>query len=158
MGEGIHVLGRALYENSTLTSQFSCETKIAWKNRLWGFNNISSYWLILYALYSSFWVFELQWNTSLPWSSQVDLAVENPPANARDIMRHRFDIWVGTIPWRRKWQPTPVFLPRESHGQRSLVGYSPQGCKELDTTERLSMHAHPPLSYGSYLLKEIVVL
>ena len=38
-------------------------------------------------------------------------------------------------PWRRKWHPTPVFLPGESHGQRSLVGYSPWGCKELDTTE-----------------------
>ena len=37
--------------------------------------------------------------------------------------------------WRRKWQPTPVFLPREFHGQRSLAGYSPWGCKELDTTD-----------------------
>ena len=37
--------------------------------------------------------------------------------------------WLGKIPWRRKWQLTPVFLPRESHGQRSLVGYSPQGCR-----------------------------
>ena len=43
--------------------------------------------------------------------------------------RHGFDSWVGKIPWRRKWQPTPVFLPGESHGQRSLVGYSPWGCK-----------------------------
>ena len=43
----------------------------------------------------------------------------------------------GRFPWRRKWQPTPVFLPGESHGRRSLVGYSPWGCKELDTTERL---------------------
>ena len=39
--------------------------------------------------------------------------------------------------WRRKWQPTPVLLPGESHGRRSLVGYSPQGCKESDVTERL---------------------
>ena len=37
--------------------------------------------------------------------------------------------------WRRKWQPTPIFLPGESHGQRSLAGYSPWGCKELDTNE-----------------------
>ena len=44
--------------------------------------------------------------------------------------RHRFDPWVGKIPWRRAWQPTPVSLPGESHGQRSLEGYSPQGCKE----------------------------
>ena len=41
----------------------------------------------------------------------------------------------GRIPWRRKCQPPPVFLPGESHGQRSLVGYSPWGHKELDTTE-----------------------
>ena len=40
--------------------------------------------------------------------------------------------------WRRAWQPTPVFLPGESHGQRNLVGYSPWGCKESDTTEHLS--------------------
>ena len=40
---------------------------------------------------------------------------------------HGFDPWVGKIPWRRKWQPTPVFLPGKSHGQRSLVGYSPCG-------------------------------
>ena len=41
--------------------------------------------------------------------------------------RCRFDPWVEKIPWRRKWQPTPVFLPGESHGQRSLAGYSPWG-------------------------------
>ena len=46
--------------------------------------------------------------------------------------------WVGKIPWRRKWQPTPVFLLRKFNGQRGLVGwYSPWGCKESETTERL---------------------
>ena len=44
--------------------------------------------------------------------------------------RHRFNSWVRKIPWRRKWQPIPVFLPGEFHGQRSLAGYSPWGCKE----------------------------
>ena len=53
--------------------------------------------------------------------------------------RHRFDPWVGKIPWRRKWQPTPVFLPGESHGQRSLAGCSPWGHKESDMTERLTL-------------------
>ena len=48
---------------------------------------------------------------------------------------HGFDPWVRKIPWRRKWLPTPVFLPGKSHGQRSLVGYSPWGRKELDMTE-----------------------
>ena len=52
--------------------------------------------------------------------------------------RCMFDPWVWKIPWRRKWQPTPVFLPGESHGQRSLVGYSPWGCEELDTTKWLN--------------------
>ena len=51
--------------------------------------------------------------------------------------RHGFNPQVGKIPWRREWQPTPVFLPGESHGQRRLEGYSPWGCKELDMTERL---------------------
>ena len=46
-----------------------------------------------------------------------------------------FNPWVGEIPWRRAWLPTPVFLPGESHGQRSLAGYSPWGGKESDTTE-----------------------
>ena len=56
--------------------------------------------------------------------------------------RPGFDPWVRKIPWRRKWQPTPVFLPGESHGRRSLVGYSPRGRKESDTTERLHLTSH----------------
>ena len=44
-------------------------------------------------------------------------------------MKHRFNPWVSKISWRRNWQPTPVFLPGESHGQRSLADYSPQDCK-----------------------------
>ena len=53
----------------------------------------------------------------------------------RSYRRHEFDSWIGMIPWRRAWQPTPVFLRGESHGQRSLEDYSPWGHKELDTTE-----------------------
>ena len=48
--------------------------------------------------------------------------------------RPRFDPWVGKIPWRRKWQPTPVFLPGESHGRRSQVDYSPWGHKHIKIT------------------------
>ena len=48
--------------------------------------------------------------------------------------------WVGKILWRRKCQPTPGLLPGKSHGWRSVVGYSPWGCKELDTTEQLHFH------------------
>ena len=53
-----------------------------------------------------------------------------------------FHAWIGKIPWRRKWEPTPVFLPGKSHGQRSLVGFSPWGFKESDLTEQLSAHIH----------------
>ena len=52
------------------------------------------------------------------------LVVKNLPSNVGDV-RLWFDPWVVKIPWRRAWQPTPVFLPGESHGQRSLAGYSP---------------------------------
>ena len=51
--------------------------------------------------------------------------------------RPRFDPWVGRMPWRRKWQPTPALLPGKSYERRSLIGYSPWGCKESDTTEQL---------------------
>ena len=63
------------------------------------------------------------------------LVVKNPPASAGDIKRLGFNPWVRKIPWREKWQPTPVFL--SSHGQRNLACYSPLGCKELDTTEAI---------------------
>jgi len=49
--------------------------------------------------------------------------------------RYGFHPWVGKIPWRREWLPTPVFLPGESYGQRRLVSHSPWGCKESDMTE-----------------------
>ena len=52
--------------------------------------------------------------------------------------RPRLNPWIRKIPWRREWQPTPVFLPGEFHGQRSLMGYSPWDRKELDTTEQLT--------------------
>ena len=70
--------------------------------------------------------------------NQVVLVVKNQPANAGDVRNVGLIPGLETIPWRRAWQPTPVFLPGESHGQRSLVGYSPWGRQESDTTERLS--------------------
>ena len=62
-----------------------------------------------------------------------------------------FDHWVGKIPWRRKWQPTPLLLPGKSHGLRRLAGYSPWGHKESDTTERLhfaSNYVVPPVAFS----------
>ena len=59
------------------------------------------------------------------WDSQVVLVVKNPATNTGRCKRHEFDPWMGRIAWRRAWQPTPVFLPGESHKQRSLAGCSP---------------------------------
>ena len=67
-------------------------------------------------------------------ASQVALVVKNLPAIAVRCKRQGFSPWAGKIPWRRAQPPTPVFLPGESHGQRSLVGYSPGGHTELDSS------------------------
>ena len=56
--------------------------------------------------------------------------------------RLKFDLWVWKIPQGRKWQPAPLFSPGKSHDRRSLVGHSPWGCKELDTTEQLNNSNH----------------
>ena len=58
---------------------------------------------------------------------------KEPICQGRRCRKWGIDPWVGKIPCRRAWQPTPLFLPRESHGQRSLVGYGPYGCKESYT-------------------------
>ena len=69
-----------------------------------------------------------------PSTSLVAQTVKASPYNGGGP---RFDPWVGKISWRREWQPTPVFLPRESHGQSSLVGYSSWDRTEFDMTKRL---------------------
>ena len=69
----------------------------------------------------------------LIWDSQVALMIKNLPVNSGDVKEHKFDPWVGKIPWRRKWLPTPVLWPGE------FPLYSPWGCEESDKTERLSL-------------------
>ena len=85
---------------------------------------------------------------------------KEPACQCRRHRRLRLDPWVGKIPWRREWQPTPVSLPGESHGQRSLAGYSLWGRKESDMTERLTlsfslsakMKPRNPLQHGQFIL------
>ena len=73
----------------------------------------------------------------------MPLVVKNPPIKAGRFKRRQFDSWAGKIPWRRAWQPTPVSLPGESHGQRSLGPmYGPLGRKKSDTTERLTLNSN----------------
>ena len=74
----------------------------------------------------------------VPWASQVD-QWQRIHLQCRRHRKLGFNPW--KIPWRRARSLCPVFLPGESHRLRSLVGYSPMGCKESDTTEQLYMHA-----------------
>ena len=72
------------------------------------------------------------------WASLVARVVKNPPTMQETWVQ----TLVGKVLWRKEWLPTPAFLPGEFYGQRSLVGYSPWGLKESDTTERLT-HTPP---------------
>ena len=77
---------------------------------------------------------------------------------SRRHKRHGFHLWVEKIPWSRKWQPAPVFLPGKFHGQRNLVGYSPWGCSVLDTIEywahsaRIGLEPWGPVHLWRYLI------
>ena len=85
---------------------------------------------------STIWEAQVQQNkVCLQGASQAALGVKNLPANTGRHKRQEFKPWVRKILCRQAWQPTPGFLPGESYGQRSLVGYSPQGGRESNTTE-----------------------
>ena len=87
---------------------------------------------------------------------------KEPACQSRRHKRHGFDPWVGKIPWRRKWQPAPVFLSEKSNGQRSLVGYSPWVCTELDAievTQHASLRAQlVPQPLGCALCCDLILL
>ena len=88
-------------------------------------------------LKAGFWVI-FQSIFHLYWASLVAQLVKN----LLQCGRPGFNPWVGELHWRRKWQPAPVFLPGEAHGQRSLAGYSPQGrsqtlLKQLSTQQNI---------------------
>ena len=96
--------------------------------------NTENSWLVWWTCWSPFPVLILSCYTAW-WGLPVWRGKE-PTCQCR---RHRFDPWVRKIPWRRKWQPTPVFLPGQFRGQRSLTGYSPWGHRQTDTTEHTCM-------------------
>ena len=87
------------------------------------------WWSVVGDLFNMIVLF-FNWSMGFPGGS----VVKNPPV-MQETWKFRFNPWVRKILWRRSWQPPPVFLPGEPHGQRSLVGYSPWGRKDSDTTE-----------------------
>ena len=78
------------------------------------------------------------------WGLPGDSSDKGHACQCRRLKRHGLDPWMWKIPWRRAWQPTPVFLPGESHGHRGLVGYSLENCKESDTTD-VTQHTYTSL-------------
>ena len=104
-------LGRSVLPEVWMTHTFTLES------RHFSFRDLLFLLLLSHSVVSS------SLRSQALWDSLVAQTVKNLPA----MLETMFDPWFGNIPWRRKWQPTPVFLSEESHGQRSLAGYSPQG-------------------------------
>ena len=77
------------------------------------------------------------------------LSGKESPCQCRRHERHGCNPWVEKIPWRRKWQATPVFLPGQFHGQRSQAGHCPWGCKKSDMTDTQT-HTHTLLAFPKY--------
>ena len=82
------------------------------------------------------WQFHCHDEGSIPFPGGTNS--KEPACQCGRQKRHKLDPWIREILCRREWQPTPVFLPGQFHGQRSLTGYSSWGYKELDMTEQLS--------------------
>ena len=107
---------------------------------MWVWVNSGSWWWtgrpgVLWFMGSQ-WVGH-DWATELNWTESSD---KEPACQCRRHKRWGFDPCVGRIPLRRAWQPTPVFLPGESHGQKTLVGNSSEGYKESEGNQRLAIN------------------
>ena len=97
---------------------------------------VCRWWMILWGCQIKNWITNTCFNISVnqmgfPGGASGKVAA----CQCRRHKRCRFNPWAGKIPWKRAWQPSRIFFFGEPHGQRSLVGYSPQGHKELDNTE-----------------------
>ena len=124
---------------------YSCPNNVCSKSSLNDIGNFVKTHLVI-EVWAYFWTFIFTPLFSMP----IFMPIPGFPGGdgkepACRCRRCTFVPWVGKIPWRSAWQPSPIFLPGESHEQRSLVGYSPWGCKESDTTEWLS------IAYITYL-------
>ena len=111
----------------------------------------ASFWIIFFSGYIGVGIYTLAYPGSYSnsifsflrrWHIDKEFACQS-----RRHKRCGFDPWVGKIPWRKKWKPMQVFLPRKFHGQRNLVGYSPRGLKELDPVQQVT-HTHIVLHSG----------
>ena len=131
-------------ENFSLLKGFALPSLI-WNLVLNSIHSNHSFWLLYVLL--NLWDIYTHKHTYVVWTLWISKSIhlwpykwlsgKEPICQCRRHRKCGFDLWVRKIPWRRKWQPSPVFLPGKSLRQRSLAGYSPWGHKESDTTERL---------------------
>ena len=112
---------------------FSCPSihSLSFSLSLW---LITVYWIWLPVIYNGTLFTQVLWSfNGGPGYVRASLVAQwlkkKSTSQCWRCKRHRFDPWVGKIPWNRKWQPAPVFLPEKFHGQKSLAVYSPWGCK-----------------------------
>ena len=124
-------MSQIIWEYSFSVSLISLSIILSRSTHIVANGNISSF---LYLMVSNLYI-----HTMSSLASQVDLGVKNLPANVGEAGD---TVSIRKIPWRRKGQPSPVFLPGKSYGQRSQVGYSPGGHKESDMTEWLNTHVN----------------
>ena len=95
--------------------------------------------------WSNLYLFEITYIAL--WGFAGGASGKEPACQCRNHKRCGFNPWVGKIPWRRTWQPTPVFLSGEPHGQRSLAGYGPQLQTNHTWLKRLNTHTHTHIHY-----------
>ena len=95
-----------------------------------------SWCYLAWVYHGAFSIFFLTWLSKVSWGFPGGSRSKEPASQCRRHKWHGFDPWIRKIPWRRPWQPTPVFLPGESHGQRSL----PWPSMRLQSPKRLSMN------------------
>ena len=132
--------GSYLYKTNPIQNQLPCLITLCHcllqlysKYTHWYPDDQINYWVFLIELEKINFKFSTKFSLALQTATGY-LSSKEPACQCR---RHGFDPWVGKIPWRRKWQPTPIFLPGKSHGQRILAGYSPWGSQKESWT-RLS--------------------
>ena len=116
-------------------------TSHASKFYLWNILNVIKVFWKRYKSIHNYFIMFLTLNSGLGFPGGPES--KESACNAGDLgLVSGFGLWVGKIPWKREWKPPPVFLPGESHEQRSLAGYSPCVCKKSYSTEKLTLFFH----------------
>ena len=135
IGVGCHFLIQGIFPTQGLSPSILC--LLQWQADSLPLHRLGSPYVCAYLPF-----FPLKIRQLYTWGFPGGTVVKNPPVSAGDTRGTGSIPGSGKIPWSRKWQPTPVLLPGKFHVQRSLVGYSPCGHKELYTTECVHTHTH----------------